>query len=66
MSKKNKLPQNVIDHLNKNLMFNKFGLINIASLKAQTDCEIPDDKLKKLIQNKFGEEMTTGEVSFMK
>ena len=66
MSKKNKLPQNVIDHLNKNLMFNKFGLVNIASLKAQTECEIPDDKLKKLIQDKFGEEMTTGEVSFMK
>src|SRR3990167_401497 len=45
---------------------NKYGLVNIASLKAQTECEIPDDKLKKLIQDKFGEEMTTGEVSFMK
>ena len=66
MSKKNKLPQNVIDHLNKNLMFNKFGLVNIASLKAQTDCEIPNDELEQLIQNKFGHEMHNGEVEFIK
>lgn len=59
-----KLPQNVIDHLNKNLMFNKFGLINISSLKASTDCKISDEKLKEMIQEKFGKEMVTGKVEF--
>ena len=62
---KNKLPQNVIDHLNNNLMFNKFGLVNIASLKAHTECDIPNDELKQLIQDKFGHEMHNDEVSFI-
>ena len=59
------LPQNIIDDLNRNLMFNKFGLVNISRLKASTDCDIPDEELKEMIQEKFGDEMITGKVEFI-
>ena len=66
MPKTQTLPESVIQHLNKNMMFNKFGLVNIAALKATTDCNIPDNQLKRLIQKRFGKEMQTGEVEFTK
>lgn len=61
-----KLPQNIVDHLNKNLMFNKFGLVNIASLKASTGTTLEDDDLKERIQERFGKEMVNGTVEFVK
>lgn len=62
--KKQKLPQSVIDDLDSNIMFNKFGLVNINRLKASTGCKIEDDILKALIQERFGKEMQSGEVEF--
>jgi len=63
---KEKLPKNVEEHLNRNTMFNMFGLVNILSLKACTGCEIEDEKLKKLIGERFDSEMATEKVEFMK
>ncbi len=63
---KNKLPKNVEEHLNKNTMFNMFALVNISSLRASTGCKIEDEKLKKLIRERFDSEMETGKVEFMK
>ena len=65
MAKKKQLPQNIIDDLNSNLIFNKFGLVNIARVKATNNCDIPDDELKEMIQEKFGHEMVNGKVEFI-
>jgi hypothetical protein len=62
---KQKLPQSVIDDLDSNIMFNKFGLVNIGRLKSSTNCDIEDDVLKELIQEHFGKEMATGKVEFV-
>ena len=61
-----KLPKHIADHLNRNAMFNRFGLVNISALKASTGTTLKDDDLKERIQAKFGHEMATGEVEFMK
>jgi hypothetical protein len=60
-----KLPQNIIDDLNRNSMFNIFGLINLSALKARTNPKMSDKELKRLIQDHFGKEMVTGKVEFM-
>lgn len=65
MAKKRQLPQNIIDDLNSNLIFNKFGLVNINRLKATNDCDIPSEELKEMIQEKFGHEMVGGRVEFI-
>lgn len=65
MAKKKQLPQNIIDDLNRNLMFNKFGLVNISRVKSTNNCDIPDEELKEMIQEKFGHEMATGKVEFI-
>lgn len=57
---KETLPEYVVDFLDNNILFNKFGLVNIQSLKSQTNCEIEDKKLKKLIQEQFDHEFTGG------
>lgn len=62
---KQTLPQNIIDDLNSNILFNKFGLVNIARVKATNNCDIDDETLKALIQEKFGREMSNGEVEFI-
>ena len=65
MKKTKKLPENVIQFLDKNSAFNIFGLVNISSLKASTGCTIDDAKLKKLIIANFSEQMAQGEIEFI-
>jgi len=66
MNTKKKLPKKIVDDLNRNATFNMFGLVNIKALKARTGSKIGDETLKNMIQERFSDEMVTGEVEFMK
>ena len=61
-----KLPKHIAEDLNRNTLFNMMGLVNISALRARTGTKLKDDDLKERIQAKFGREMATGEVEFMK
>jgi len=61
-----KLPKHIAEDLNRNTLFNMMGLVNISALRARTGTKLKDDDLKERIQAKFGHEMATGEVEFMK
>jgi hypothetical protein len=61
-----KLPKHIAEDLNRNTLFNMMGLVNISALRARTGTKLKDDDLKERIQAKFGHEMVTGEVEFMK
>lgn len=65
MEKTKKLPKNIEQDLNRNTMFNMFGLVNISALRARTGTKLKDEDLKQRIQTRFGHEMATGEVEFM-
>jgi len=49
-----KIPKAVEIYLDNNLLFNKFGIVNISAVKASTGCKVDSDELKKLIQARFG------------
>ena len=59
------LPKEVETYLDNSVIFNKFGLINLASVKFMTKCEIDDKKLKKLIIDRFASEMSDGTIEFI-
>lgn len=59
------LPKEVFEYLNNNLMFNKFGIVNIRVVIASTNCEIKERKLKSLITARFKKEMVTGKIEFI-
>lgn len=61
-----KLPKEVEQHLNSNTLFNRFGIVNIKSVKAQTECKIPDEELKELIKTRFAKEMVNEYIEFTK
>jgi len=63
--KAKKLPKIIEQDLNRNTMFNMFGLVNLAALRSRTGTRLKDDDLKERIQNRFGHEMATGKVEFM-
>ena len=63
--KAKKLPKNIEQDLKKNTMFNMFGLVNLAALRARTGTRLKDEDLKERIQERFGHEMATGEVEFV-
>ena len=63
--KAKKLPKHIAEDLNRNLMFNKFGLVNISALRARTGTKLKTEDLKERIQKRFGSEMITGEVEFI-
>ena len=65
MEKTKKLPNKIEQDLNRNTMFNTFGLVNISALRARTGTKLKDEDLKQRIQARFGHEMATGEVEFM-
>ena len=66
MEKTKTLPKSVEQDLKKNATFNMFGLVNIAALRARTGTRLNDEELKRRIQARFGHEMSTGKVEFMK
>ena len=59
------LPKEVETYLDNSVIFNKFGLIYLASVKFMTKCEIDDKKLKKLIIDRFASEMSDGTIEFI-
>ncbi len=63
--KAKKLPKNIEKDLQQNTMFNMFGVVNLAALRARTGTRLKDKDLKERIQNRFGHEMATSEVEFM-
>lgn len=63
--KAQKLPENIEKDLNKNTMFNMFGLVNLAALRARTGTELSNEELKESINNRFGHEMSNGKVEFI-
>lgn len=65
MEKQKKLPKSVEQHLNKNTMFNMFGAVNLAALKANTGTRLKDEDLKQRIQARFAYEMQTESVEFI-
>ncbi len=65
MAKSKKLPKEIEEYLDKSLLFNKFGLVNLAVVKANTNTTLSDEELKKLIQARFGKEMSNGKVEFL-
>ncbi len=65
MKKQNILPKSVEQHLNKNTMFNMFGAVNLAALRASTGTRLSNETLKERIQARFGHEMATDEVQFI-
>jgi hypothetical protein len=59
------LPKDIETHLDNNILFNKFGIVNIRAVKASFKCEIPDKTLKKLINNRFAKEMVGEKIEFI-
>lgn len=51
------LPKDIEDRLNRNQMFNQFGLVNIKSIRSESECDISDELLKVLIRTRFDKEM---------
>jgi hypothetical protein len=66
MEKTKKLPEAIERDLKKNTLFNMFGAVNLAALRSRTGTRLSDEDLKKRIQARFGHEMATGEVEFIK
>jgi len=62
--KVSKLPKEVEEYLNKSTMFNMFGLVNLASLKAVTKTHLSNAELKKRIKETFDDEVAGG-IEFM-
>lgn len=58
------LPKAVEEYLDKNFMFNKFGLVNLNVARVSTGCKLKDRELKRLIKARFGKEFT-GEIEFI-
>jgi hypothetical protein len=67
MEKQNKLPlpKKIEQELNRNTLFNMFGLVNLSALRARTGTRLKNETLKERIQARFGHEMATGEVEFI-
>ncbi len=59
------LPNEVIIYLNDNLLFNKFGIVNLKVIKTKLKCELKDKKLKSLIQAHFGKEFRDEKIEFI-
>lgn len=65
MEKAKKLPKKIVDDLNRNTMFNMFGMVNISALRSRTGTKLRDNDLKQRIRSHFRNDMVTGEVEFM-
>jgi hypothetical protein len=65
MEKNKKLPKSVEQHLKKNTMFNMFGAVNLAALRASTGTRLRSEDLKQRIQARFGHEMSNDRVEFI-
>lgn len=65
MAKKKTLPKNVESHLDNSIIFNKFGIVNINALKATTKCDIPNEELKALINERFAKEFVGEHIEFI-
>lgn len=59
------LPKDIEAHLDSNILFNKFGVVNIRAVKASFKCELPDKTLQKLINNRFAKEFVGDKIEFI-
>lgn len=66
-SAKNKvtLPPAIETYIDKNLLFNKFGLVNMGSVMASTGITMDKKVLKQLIIDRFGSEFAPSEIEFL-
>lgn len=55
-----KLPLSVINHLDINIVFNKFGIVNLGAVMASTGVKMDKKVLRKLINDRFGNEFVGG------
>jgi len=59
------LPKDIEAHLDNNILFNKFGIVNIRAVKASLRCKLPDKTLQKLINNRFAKEFVNCKIEFI-
>ena len=59
------LPKEIETYIDENILFNKFGIVNIGFLKSKFKCELENDVLQALIQERFGKEMNDGKIEFI-
>ncbi len=58
------LPTAVEEYLDKNSMFNIFGLVNLKVVRASTGCKLKDRELKRLVKARFSKEVAE-EIEFI-
>jgi len=59
------LPKDIEAHLDNNILFNKFGIVNIRAVKTSFKCELSDKTLQKLINNRFAKEFVGEKIEFI-
>lgn len=57
---KKRLPSKIDEFLDRNLLFNKFGIVNMGSVMASTGIQMDKQELKQLIIDRFGNEFQDG------
>lgn len=60
-----KIPKTVEKYLDENLLFNKFGIVNLAKVKFESQTTLSDEELKVSIIARFGKEMANEEIEFI-
>lgn len=60
-----KLPKEIEQDLNNNYIFNKFGIVNISVLRSRTKTTLSSKELKKLINERFANEMVGGKIEYI-
>lgn len=59
------IPKSVETYLDNNLLFNKFGIVNIGKVIAETGTTLSNKELKQVINERFSHEMVGGEIEFI-
>jgi hypothetical protein len=65
MAKEKTLPKKIEQYLDTNFAFNKFGIVNLAVVKAHAKCKLSDAELKKLINKRFAKEMIGENIEYI-
>jgi hypothetical protein len=59
------LPPAIEAYIDKNILFNKFGLVNMGAVMASTGITMDKQELKQLIIERFGAEFAPSEIEFL-
>lgn len=60
-----RIPKNIETYLNSNLLFNKFGIVNLDVIRATTKTKLTNDELKECINERFAKEMKDDKIEFL-